>query len=284
MSLILPVRWVEDEEFDYGEHTFFLVNSFIDCPEVSIGYEVANGVVVSQQSGSPGLRFNFINTDNFGCLAPLATRNACKIDVQSVAYACYGGFPTDQDGFYYKIGATNPVFIDSPISGRKGRLPTGELTEGNQGSFPDTNYGVAQYTPGDYPVPTGSNVITVGPGSEDYSTVWDAYQAASDGDHIVISAGTYTENNFKTDIRVDDPSYPSTTIQKHVSFWGADEDPSTTIIQFTSTSANDSGIQFDLAARPQSRWGHAIGVYHLTLRRTGKASGSVCLYVRNLVI
>lgn len=123
----------------------------------------------------------------------------------------------------------------------------------DHGNTPSTR-GTSQYVPGTYPVPT-TNRLEVGAGKT-YSTVLAAYNAATDGDNIVIFPGTYDCTDFANTSGND--------IEKNVRFYGSTENHAD--VTLTGTPGINWWFQI-WPYRMQQLTTERPGFYHLTLSR-----------------
>lgn len=126
-----------------------------------------------------------------------------------------------------------------------------------------STHGTSQYVPGTFPVPT-CNLREVGPGKE-FATPLDAYNAAANGDNIVIQPGTYDCSGFRSSWS----SAGGTYITKNVRFYGATENPSDVILD------SNIGAEINFVFRPYQTGAlpeeTGMGMFHMTLQRNGYA-------------
>ena len=238
MSIILPVRWVPEPS----------------NPDLSAGFEIniINCMIRNLYRMGTGdmQKYNLSISESVEESRNLVA-NIYYCDIQEGYSAIFGGHSGVQtpqlDIISVAYEGVRWTYLSSP---------TYVTNDKQKAALPNASFGTSQYTTDSYPIPT-DNVLTVGNDTETYSTVWAAYQAASDGDNIVISSNgsPYTENNFNNGVG---------QIDKSVSFWGATQNPADVVLQMTTSGS--SFFYYKLKSRPEAWWGHVPGVYHLTIQ------------------
>jgi len=290
MSFLLPVRWTAvaagppptpisitppqgdlvlstTEPYVFHQHQFNIVNCSV------VGSLASNHITV---------QLNAYNGRSAPAVSNLRT-NIRTSDFYGGVYAVFVEYDQtiDLDDLQYRDTSTAGV-------GWSGTSPTISYVNNNDhysasmtSSAPLAGYGTDNYVADSYPIPT-ENVITVGPAGSGkmYTTVIDAYNAASDGDNIVIypKGSPYFEGTaFQADVIV--PPTLAEGITKSVSFWGSTQNPYDVEVHVGNPPADWCGICFNLAGRDQAWWNHVPGVYHIRWLFGGALPNSHAIYV-----
>lgn len=121
------------------------------------------------------------------------------------------------------------------------------------------NEGPDAYPMNSTPIPT-NNRITVGEG-KDYATVREAYNAANDGDNIVIDAGTHAVTDMMAHAS---NSIVGLWMTKNIRFYGATQNAADVILSFSALNGYN-GFTFWLRNMTTAIGAPAPGMFHLTL-------------------